>query len=100
MCVCVCVCVCVYKYTCAFIERKVVLVSHRFHICEFTCSLKCMCHPRISTHSASQASSDTHRVETILSCLMHTGPAELKRGDALPSHFRSQDKQGSFMESV
>lgn len=37
----------------------------------------------------SRSFSDTRRVEKILSCLMHTIPAKVKKGDALPSHFES-----------
>ena len=74
-----------------------ILIIHRFHICERVCSLKCTGNPPNQyIPDASQSSLGICRAEQKLSPPTGRFPADANQGDALPPCFSSYCKQGSF----
>ena len=46
---------------------ELILVIHRFRVCKFTYSLKCICNPKSKLVALSQSFSNIHRAEKSLS---------------------------------
>lgn len=76
-------------------------IIHKFHICEFSCSLKFTGNPKFNTHGIFCHYSWIYKKgEKKWSCSMCTCSAEVEQGNTLPSYFSCHSVNQSVFQGV